>query len=45
VPDVIVRQLEWGKLDAWMTPPDPILAGKTTFRESNGQITRRIRIG
>jgi hypothetical protein len=25
-------------------PDDPFLAGKTTFWESNGQITRRVRI-
>ena len=25
-------------------PDDPLLAGKTTYWESNGQITRRVRI-
>jgi hypothetical protein len=26
------------------TPDDPFLSGKTTYYESNGQITRRVRI-
>jgi hypothetical protein len=44
VPEMIVRQLKWEQPDTWLTPPDPVLAGKTTYWESNGQITRRIRI-
>jgi hypothetical protein len=30
--------------DVQPAPDDPFLAGKTTFYESNGQITRRVRI-
>jgi hypothetical protein len=27
-----------------LAPDDPLLAGKTTYWESNGQITRRVQI-